>query len=185
MKKLFSWGVLKNRLKFATFTLINIFTGVLWRLFQMFSKWLAVDNHCNPISGLLIHETIIWTGIIGKEIFCFMHGSACKWCIIEKAKLSWSFNKHSTREKCLNTELFPVRIESKYRKIRTRNNSVFENFSHSDFWINPLVRITDSGLDYVNELSWIARLHYLTRIIQRSSRFFFLIFSFSHGDKAL
>ena len=45
------------------------------------------------------------------------------------------------REKCPNTELFLVRIQFKYRKIWTRNNSVFGHFSHqnslnSDFIIN-------------------------------------------------
>ena len=57
--------------------------------------------------------------------------------------------KHSLREKCPNTELFLVRnflysglnteiysvnlhIQSEYRKIWTRNNSVFGHFSRSD-----------------------------------------------------
>ena len=110
-------------------------------VFKMTGCGSSMQSHFWPV----IHETIIWTGIICKEIFCFMHGSACKWCIIEKAKLFWSFNKHSLHEKCLNTELFLVRIQPKYREIRTRNNSAFEHFSHSDFWINPLVRITDFG----------------------------------------
>ena len=35
------------------------------------------------------------------------------------------------REKCPNMELFLVRIQSEYRKIRTRNNSVFGHFSCS------------------------------------------------------
>ena len=37
----------------------------------------------------------------------------------------------SLREKCPNTELFLVRIQSEYRNIRTSNNSVFEHFSSS------------------------------------------------------
>ena len=36
------------------------------------------------------------------------------------------------REKCPNTELFLVRIQSKYRKIRTRENSLFGHFSRSE-----------------------------------------------------
>ena len=35
------------------------------------------------------------------------------------------------REKCPNTELFLVRIQYEYRKIRTRNNSIFGHFSRS------------------------------------------------------
>ena len=35
------------------------------------------------------------------------------------------------REKCPNTELFLVRIQSEYRKIRTRNNSAFWHLSRS------------------------------------------------------
>ena len=32
------------------------------------------------------------------------------------------------REKCPNTEFFLVRIQSEYRKIKTRKNSVFVHF---------------------------------------------------------
>ena len=39
----------------------------------------------------------------------------------------------SLREKCPNTELF-FSIQSKYRKMRTRNNSVFGHFSRSDIF---------------------------------------------------
>ena len=44
---------------------------------------------------------------------------------------------HALREMCPNTELFLVRIlnlriQSEYRKIRTRYNSVFGHFSRSD-----------------------------------------------------
>ena len=35
------------------------------------------------------------------------------------------------REKCPNTELFLARIQTGYRQIRTRNNSVFRHFSRS------------------------------------------------------
>ena len=35
---------------------------------------------------------------------------------------------NSLREKCPNTEYFLVRIQSQYRKIRTRKNSVFGHF---------------------------------------------------------
>ena len=44
--------------------------------------------------------------------------------------------KCSLREICPNTELFLVRIflfRTEYRKIRTRNNSVFGHFSRSDW----------------------------------------------------
>ena len=40
-------------------------------------------------------------------------------------------NTSTLREKYPNTELFLVRIQSEYKKIRTRNNSVFGHFSRS------------------------------------------------------
>ena len=43
--------------------------------------------------------------------------------------------KYSLREKCPNTELFPDRIQSEYRKIRTRNNYVLGNFHAVTFSI--------------------------------------------------
>ena len=47
------------------------------------------------------------------------------------------------REKCLNTELFLVRIKSEYRKIQTRKNSVFGHFSRS---VLAITEKTESGL---------------------------------------
>ena len=38
------------------------------------------------------------------------------------------------REKCPNTELFLVRIWLEYRKIRTRNNSIFGHFPRNDIY---------------------------------------------------
>ena len=45
---------------------------------------------------------------------------------------------YTLREKCPNLELFLVRIQPEYRKIRTRNNSVFGHFSRSDNFLNSL-----------------------------------------------
>ena len=38
------------------------------------------------------------------------------------------------REKCPNTELFLVRIQSEYKKIQTQSNSLFGHFSRSVSW---------------------------------------------------
>ena len=54
----------------------------------------------------------------------------------------------SLREKCPNAELFVVRIQSEYRKIRTRNNSVFGHFSRS---------VSNSKI-YCVSISWYLRL---------------------------
>ena len=60
------------------------------------------------------------------------------------AKLCKVFHFRSLREKCPDAELFLVLIQSEYRKIRTRNNSVFETLhaarglrgSWLRFWIS-------------------------------------------------
>ena len=49
-------------------------------------------------------------------------------------KIVFIFLKNTLREKCPNTELFQVRIQSECGKIRTRNNSVFGHFSRSDMF---------------------------------------------------
>ena len=36
---------------------------------------------------LLDHETIIRAGITCKKILCYMHDSACRWFIVQKAKI--------------------------------------------------------------------------------------------------
>ena len=54
------------------------------------------------------------------------------------AKLCKVFHFRSLHEKCPDTELFLVRIQSEYRKIRTRNNSVFGHFSRSEEFQNYL-----------------------------------------------
>ena len=43
---------------------------------------------------LLDHETIIRAGITCKKILCYMHDSACRWFIVQKAKIFWSYVKH-------------------------------------------------------------------------------------------
>ena len=56
--------------------------------------------------------------------------------------------KFALREKCPNTEFFLVRIQSEYRKIRTRNNSVFGRFSRSirEFIYNLTTTIVDKKI---------------------------------------
>ena len=44
--------------------------------------------------NFMIHGTIIWTGITCKKISCYMHDSACRWCIVKKARIFWSYVKH-------------------------------------------------------------------------------------------
>ena len=43
----------------------------------------------------------------------------------------------------LNTEIYRVnlRIQSEYRKIRTRNNSVFGHFSHSGGFVKSITNV--------------------------------------------
>ena len=40
------------------------------------------------------HETIIWTGTTCKKIPYYMRESACRWFIVKKAKIFWSYIKH-------------------------------------------------------------------------------------------
>ena len=76
--------------------------------------------------------------------------------------LTWLFG---LLEKCSNTELFLVRIQSEYRKIWTRNNSVFGHFSRSD-----LLQYMISWKCYGNPLPFqIVSLHHKligTRLLQ-------------------
>ena len=37
------------------------------------------------------HGVITQTGITFKKIPCYMHGSACEWCIVENSKIFWSY----------------------------------------------------------------------------------------------
>ena len=45
-------------------------------------------------SSIFNHGTIKWTGIICKKIPCYMRDSACRWFIVKKAKIFWSYVKH-------------------------------------------------------------------------------------------
>ena len=45
--------------------------------------------------GHINHGTIIRTGITGKKIPCYMRDSAYRWFIVKKAKIFWSYVKHS------------------------------------------------------------------------------------------
>ena len=57
-------------------------------------------------------------------------------CDFQKVALQQNGCSYSLREKCPNMELFLVRVQSEYRKIRTRNNSVFGQFSRSESYQN-------------------------------------------------
>ena len=43
---------------------------------------------------LLYHGTIIQTGTTRKKIPCYMRDSACRWFIVENAKIFRSYVKH-------------------------------------------------------------------------------------------
>ena len=45
------------------------------------------------LSDCLYHGTIIRTGITCKKIPCYMRDSTCRWCIVKKAKIFWSYVK--------------------------------------------------------------------------------------------
>ena len=59
------------------------------------------------------------------------------------AKLCKVFHFRSLHKKCPDTELFLVRIQSEYRKIRTRNNSVFGHSSRSERFAGVLATLLD------------------------------------------
>ena len=42
----------------------------------------------------LNHGIIIRTGMTRKKIPCYMRDSACRWCIVKKAKILWIYVKH-------------------------------------------------------------------------------------------
>ena len=42
----------------------------------------------------LLHGTIIWRGMTCKKIPCYMRDSACRWFIVKKTKIFWSYVKH-------------------------------------------------------------------------------------------
>ena len=45
----------------------------------------------NEIKIALNHGTIIWTEIACKKIPCYMHDLACRWLIVENAKVFRSY----------------------------------------------------------------------------------------------
>ena len=52
--------------------------------------WTAVEH----LKTLWYHGIIIRTGITWKKIRCNMCNSACRWCIVRKAEIFWSYVKH-------------------------------------------------------------------------------------------
>ena len=43
---------------------------------------------------ILNHGSIIRTGITSNKIFCYMRDSVCRWFIVKKHKIYWSYVKH-------------------------------------------------------------------------------------------
>ena len=62
----------------------------------------------------------------------------------------------SLREKCANTELFLICIQSESEKIRTRNNSVSGHFSRSQCCYDNTIKIFSRYPKYCIDLSsWL------------------------------
>ena len=55
-------------------------------------KWLRMT--ASQTASDYKHGNIIRTGITCKEIPCYMRDSACRWFIVKKAKIFWSYVKH-------------------------------------------------------------------------------------------
>ena len=101
------------------------------------SYWLLIaKNHChwschphnhNGIRHHCLHDHLLFPEL-------YHHGN----CTRNITFIFWANDLNCAwrplREKCPNTELFLVRIQSEYRKIRIRNNSVFGHFHAMDIY---------------------------------------------------
>ena len=90
------WKMFKDNRK--SFKIHSSTWIVMWTNFHTFpyilqsnpSKWalLVTKMHCP------IHGTIMRTGITCMKTSCYMWDSACRWFIVKKAKIFWSYVKH-------------------------------------------------------------------------------------------
>ena len=56
-----------------------------------FTLFYSNESLINPFCR---HGTIIRTGITCKKSYCYMRDSSCRWFIVRKAKIFWSYVKH-------------------------------------------------------------------------------------------
>ena len=68
------------------------FFEVITFLIRLISEWITAILRLLLITPY--HGTIIRTGITCKKIPCYVHDSACRWFIVKKAKIFWSYVKH-------------------------------------------------------------------------------------------
>ena len=68
------------------------FFEVITFLIRLISEWITTILRLLLITPY--HGTIIRTGITCKKIPCHVHDSACRWFIVKKAKIFWSYVKH-------------------------------------------------------------------------------------------
>ena len=68
------------------------FFEVITFLIRLISEWITTILRLLLITPY--HGTIIRTGITCKKIPCYVHDSACRWFIVKKAKIFWSYVKH-------------------------------------------------------------------------------------------
>ena len=66
--------------------------GVLRNFTKFTGKHLYRSLFFNKV--VIGHGTIIRTGITCKKITCYMRDSACRWLIVENAKIFQSYVKH-------------------------------------------------------------------------------------------
>ena len=89
----------------------RIVSDIKTTLLAIFCKTQNVSKYMSKFSKFFRHVAML---VISKYLLAFRNQMLL-----------------SLREKCPNTELFLVRIQSECRNIRTRNNSVFGHFSRS------------------------------------------------------
>ena len=68
------------------------FFEVITFLIRLISEWITTILRLLLITPY--HGTIIRTGITCKKTPCYVHDSACRWFIVKKAKIFWSYVKH-------------------------------------------------------------------------------------------
>ena len=77
---------------------MKVDTSDLWRTF--YTSYLCLERRKwhflipNHVIVTLYQDPLLRTGITGKKISCYVRKSACRWCIVKKAKIFRSSTKH-------------------------------------------------------------------------------------------
>ena len=91
---IYSWSLhfLKKIGYIITWSIVSVYLSK--NISKISNAYISKSQRCYNVESAVYRGTIIRTGKACNKIPCYIPDSACRWFIIKKAKIFWSYVKH-------------------------------------------------------------------------------------------